>query len=66
MDWDRSGDSKRSVGWHDTLADALADARAQRDAGDDRDYARGGAETLRQNRTCYYVRDVRDGKLYRP
>jgi len=65
MNVDRSGDSKSTVGWALTLDAALADARAQRNAHDDADYSRGGAESLRQNRSVWYVRDIRDGKIHR-
>lgn len=65
MEPDRSGNSKRTVGWHGTLTDALADARAQKLASDDADYSRGGAEFLRRNRKLFYVRDIRDGRIHR-
>jgi hypothetical protein len=64
MDYDRSGDSKRTVDWAKTLDSALACAREyirQNDAMN----TQCGADTLRQDRTTYYVRDIRDGKVYR-
>lgn len=64
MDWDRSGDSKATVGWHKTLADALADARSYARTTDTLN-TQCGADTLRQDRSTYYVRDIRDGKVYR-
>ena len=63
MNWDRSGDSKSTVGWHKTLADALADARNQSRMVDTMN-TQCGADTLRQDRSTYYIRDIRDGKVY--
>ena len=63
MNWDRSGDSKRTVGWNATLADALAEARTLSQMGGCA--KQGGADTLRCDRITYYVRDVRDGKVYK-
>lgn len=62
---DRTGDSKRTVGWHATLESARADVRAMVLADDGADRARGGAEHMRARRFCYYIRDIRNGNIYR-
>lgn len=62
---ERTGDSKRTVGHYATLADALDAIRAQRLADDGADTGRGGADTLRRDIATYYVRDIRDGRIYK-
>jgi hypothetical protein len=64
LDWDRSGDSKRTVGWEKTLDLALRSAREMSTQNETMN-TQCGADTLRQDRTAYYVRDIRDGKVYR-
>jgi len=64
MRWDRSGDSKTTVNWADTLDSArakLADARKPTTDGT----IKSGADYLRQDRVAYYIRDIRTDKIYR-
>ena len=68
---ERSGDSKQTVGWYATLADAtraIADATLtdnNADYNQERTGTRAGAETMRRNLATYYVRDIRNGKIYK-
>lgn len=63
---DRSGNSKTTQDWCLTLEQARASARKLAQDETDRDVSRGGADTLRQDRATFYIRDIRDGKIYRP
>lgn len=68
---ERSGDSKQSVGWYATLAEAIRATTDAKLADNDADYdatrtgTRAGAEAMRRNLATYYVRDIRNGKIYR-
>jgi len=61
---DRTGDSKTTVDWADTLDSARESINRMVDV-DDTDNARGGAEHMRYRRSCYYIRDIRNGRIYR-
>jgi len=62
----RYGDSKKTVGWADTLTDAreqVANLRA--DTSGYVDAASGGAEHMRNRYFTFYIRDVRTDRVYR-
>jgi hypothetical protein len=65
----RTGDSKTTVGWARTLSDARRDARAMKygtvEDGTDYGTTHGGAESHRNPYYTYYVRDIRNGNVYR-
>ena len=60
---ERTGDSKRTIGHYATLETARADI-ARMDA-TQTDTGRGGSDTLRRDIITRYVRDIRNGKIYR-
>lgn len=67
---ERSGDSKKTVGWYATLAEAINAIRASQNAENDamdaiRSGTRAGAETMTRNLKTYYVRDIRNGRIYK-
>ena len=62
---ERTGDSKRSIGWYGTLQDAIDAIRNRQTMDNGADTARGGADTLRRDMATYYVRDIRNGKIYK-
>jgi hypothetical protein len=62
---ERTGDSKRSVGWYGTLADAIRAVADAKLADDGADTGRGGSDTLRRDMATYYVRDIRNGKIFK-
>lgn len=60
---ERTGDSKRTIGHYATLADAR-NGIAEMDR-NDRDTGAGGSDTLRRDATTRYIRDIRNGNIYR-
>ena len=62
---DRSGDSKETVGWARDLADARSQIETLERHGSDTYGTQCGADSLRRDRWCYYIRDIRNGKIHR-